>query len=531
MSSLFCKAKTTTIVGILGIICTACGGGGSSTSPPPSSTLTPSSGSVQTVEGTAGQLDFTVAVTGAENRQVVPVVSIDQPVLAVQGAVDTSVANQYTVHLTTSPTLAPGTYQGQITVRLCSDEACTTEYAGGQQLFPYTVTVTLTDWETFQRNAAHSGFVNTQLDPARFAQIWSWSRPAGDPEPIGGINSVATGAGKVFVSKDIYFGQGSLYALNEADGTVSWTYDLGRMASEGPPSYANGSVYVPSTDGAENCVIWAVDATLGTYRFKMPAPGQWSSYFALTTYGGSQLHTSEAGVVYSFADVDGSLQWSAPAGAYDQTTPAADAQYVYQYGISSGHPALNVFDRATGASIASISDPFTTSFSSYSMFSAPMLGGSGNAITFSGTGFSGRAASSSEQYESRILVSYDVANKFYAWRSAYAYLTHPAIANGVIYAARNAPATLDALSEADGHVLWSWTPPAGNTTFHRNIVVTRNLVFVSTDANIYAIDLNTRQPVWQYPQPGMMAISASSTLYIVTGATISDGHLVAIKLK
>jgi len=128
-------------------------------------------------------------------------------------------------------------------------------------------------------------------------------------------------------------------------------------------------------------------------------------------------------------------------------------------------------------------------------------------------------------------VSYNISAKTIAWRSANAYLTHPAIANGVIYAARNSPATLDAMSEADGHILWSWTPPAGNTSFHRNTVVTNNLVFVSTDANVYAIDLNTHQAVWQYAKPGMLAISGSSILYIATGATISDGNLVAIKLK
>jgi len=79
--------------------------------------------------------------------------------------------------------------------------------------------------------------------------------------------------------------------------------------------------------------------------------------------------------------------------------------------------------------------------------------------------------------------------------------------------------------------LWSWTPPTADTSFHRNIVVTRNLAFVSTDANVYAIDLNTHQAVWQYGKPGMLAISAASILYIATGATVSDGNLVAIKLK
>lgn len=58
-------------------------------------------------------------------------------------------------------------------------------------------------WSTFQGNAGHTGFVDTDFDPAAFTKAWSWSRPSGDSEPIGGINSVAAGGGKVFVTKDI----------------------------------------------------------------------------------------------------------------------------------------------------------------------------------------------------------------------------------------------------------------------------------------------------------------------------------------
>jgi outer membrane protein assembly factor BamB len=333
------------------------------------------------------------------------------------------------------------------------------------------------------------------------------------------------------VTKDIYFGQGAIYALNEADGTQAWTYSFGTMASEGPAAYAGGNIYVETTDQAEKCVIWALDAALGTYQNKMSEGCQWSNFFAPTISGGSVLHTAQTGTVYSWAASSGALQWSSPGGAGDQATPGADSNHVYQYGVSSGAPALNIFDPRTGTVTASISDPFTTSFSFNSMFSSPVVGTSGDVISFSGVGFSGRAASSSEQGQSRVLVSYDVANKRVGWRSASAYMTHPALAQGVVYAGGNTPARLDAMSETDGHILWSWSPPAGDSAFHRNMVVTDNLIFVSTDVHVYALDLTTHQVVWQYPSPGMLAISASGVLYIVTGATISDGNLVAVKLK
>ena len=529
----------------------ACGGGGGGSdpvggapgpvvppvlppAPPPaavSSTISPPSASVQAVEGGSAEFAFTVVVTGTPSGTVVPAVSVDGIVVAVEGPVDASVANQYTVHLKTLPTVAPATYVGEVIFRLCTDATCSSVHAGTQQAFAYTASVKLGDWTTFQRDAAHSGFVNVTLDPSRFARIWSWSRPAGDPEPIGGINAVSTGGGSVFVTKDVYFGQGAVYALDENDGSPKWTYAMGPMASTGPAAFSAGMVYAPSTDPAENCVVWAIEATTGLYKFKMPSGCQWSSYFAPTVKDGSVLHTSQAGAIYSFSTGDGSQQWTAAAGAFDQTTPAGDTRYAYQYGSNGTGAALNVYDRATGGSVASIADPFTTTLSCCSMFSAPMLGSMGNAIVFSGGGFSGRAASSSEQFEERILVSYDIARKVYAWRSANAYLAHPAIADGVVYAARNTPPMLDALSEADGRVLWSWPLPSGNASFHRNLVVTRNLVFVSTDANVYAVDLSTHKDVWHYPQPGMLAISGNSVLYVATGATLSDGNLVAIRLK
>jgi outer membrane protein assembly factor BamB len=513
----------------------ACGGGGTDAPPadvsPVTSSVSPAGGSVQVVEGESAPLTFTVTVTGTPSGPVVPVVTGDGVILAATGTVDSPAPNQYTVRLATLPGVEAGTYIGGAVFRLCTDASCSSVHAGTRQLVSYTVDVRLSDWTTFQRNAAHTGYVNKTFDPLRFAMAWSWSRATGDPEPIGGINAVSTGGGKVFVTLDVYFGQGAVYALDEADGSLAWTYALGRMASGGPAAYADNTVYAPSTDPASNCVIWAIDASTGRYRFKMPTACQWSNFFAPTVEGGSVLQTSQAGSVYSFAVADGALQWSMPASASDQTTPAADRRYAYQYGGDASGAALKVFDRATGAAVASIPDPFSSGVAYYSIFSAPVVASSGRVIVFSGNGFSGRAASSSEQFQQRVLVGYDVASRAQAWRSANAYLTHPAVGDGVVYAARNAPASLDALSETDGRLLWSWTLPAGDASFHRNIVLTKNLLFVSTDASVYAVDLLTHKAVWRYPKPGMLAISGGAMLYIATGAVLSDGNLVAIRLN
>lgn len=208
-------------------------------------------------------------------------------------------------------------------------------------------------------------------------------------------------------------------------------------------------------------------------------------------------------------------------------TPAVDDRNVYHHnGVG-----LALIDRTTGlSSTPIIRDPFGSGQGSY--HAAPMIGGRDNVVAYAGGAFSGRASSNVEQYDQRVLSSFNINTNSYEWSTSHAYLTVPAVAEGVIYAARNDPMSLDATDEVTGQVLWSWVPTGGeDTSFHRNTVVTRNLLFVSTDSAVYALDLATRTPVWSYPMPGMLAISADRTLYIATGARESDGRLVAIKLK
>lgn len=188
--------------------------------------------------------------------------------------------------------------------------------------------------------------------------------------------------------------------------------------------------------------------------------------------------------------------------------------------------ALFLIDRVTGTTSATITDPFGSN-PDEDYHGAPMIGGRNNVFTFAGG-----ASSNVEQYEQRVFSSFNINTKSYEWSTSYAYLTAPAVANGLIYAARNSPMSLDAIDEATGKVLWGWAPSGnGDASFHRNIVVTRNILFLSTDKAVYALDLATKMPVWSNPTPGMLAISADRTLYIATGARESTGRLVAVKLK
>ncbi|GFE84355.1 hypothetical protein GCM10011487_63550 [Steroidobacter agaridevorans] len=533
-----------------GLLFAACGGGSGSggSSPPPSSSPPPTpqqpapEPTVQ-VSVTSGNVDldlaegdaFPVKVAATWSATNLPSASsvyfqiadassrfqIHAPQLATAGS-------DFTIE--TAPDVGPGTYEGTLTVRACKDSACAQTYAGTSGSITYALRVSaVADWETHQRDAGHTGYVPIWLNASKFAEAWRWQRPA-DGEPIGGINAVVTSDKTVYLSKDVYFGEGALIALNEEDGLETWRVSFGSVPALGPPAVKGGNVYVATT-GHQDTFLWRFNADTGAFLGKSAFAGQWPhtlnpTVFEDRVYVGAGYY---GGITYSFSTLDGAAVWEyASGGAWDLFTPAVNEQYVYHYNGAS----LHVVDKVTGVAAHTIADPFGGS-SGYAYHGSPMLGSRNNVLAYAGGAFSGRASSSAEHYDQRVLSSFDVsANMRYEWSTSYAYLTAPAIADETIYVARNSPMSLDAIDETTGQIVWSWKPEGqGDSSFHRNIVVTRNLLFVSTDVAVYALDLETREVRWRYPQPGMLAISADRTLYIATGATASDGGLVAVKLQ
>lgn len=432
---------------------------------------------------------------------------------------------QYTLPIANA--LPNGPRSGLITVRACRDALCTQPYRDATMSIAYQLRIErIAEWETHQRNAAHDGYVPITLDYRRFRQAWEWQLPPGT-DVIGGINAVATSDGTVYTSTDVYGSLATLYALDEATGQPRWSQAIGVMPAMNPPAYHDGRVYV-STTGHADTFLWSFDADDGTFRFKNFYNSQWGNSLAPTVYDGQVYNTGQWGI-YAYDRLSGADVWQGSVSDDDMATPAVDENHAYFHTGSS----MKIWDRRTGVVVADISDPLANPANNYKYNGSPILGARDNVIAYAGSSHSGRAAASSEPNIHRVLSSFNIGSRTWEWSTQQAYLTQPALANGVLYAGRNHPMSLDAIDEATGQVLWSWTPPAihGDATFQRNIVATRNLLFVSTNRSVYAIDLATREAVWRYEEPGMLAISANRTLYITTGLYVSDGKLVAIRLQ
>ena len=434
----------------------------------------------------------------------------------------------FSYELPVSADVVPGTRAGIITVRACEDVQCVKPYANASQTLAYTVVVTpMPEWETTQGNAAHNAYVPITLDVAKFAKAWEWNRPT--TGVIGGINAVATVPGLVMVTEDEYAGQPWLYALREKTGETVWKqqFALNLFPHLNPPATSDGKVFVTTT-GHSSTFLWAFDAKDGRPLLQTSFQTQWAQLLAPTIFKGTAYVNSGyfGGVVYSFDAASGQQNWAKSGGTYGMNTPAVDDTFVYVHN-SSG---LSVFGAQDGALVASIGGTSSGGVQT-DYHGAAAIGSHDNILAYMGDALSGRAASSAEPSASRNLRNYSPSTLSVRWTSQKGYKTYPAIANGVVYVASDNPKSFDALDEKTGAVLWSWIPGPSDVTFHRNVVVTNNLVFVSTNRGLYALDLKTHQPVWQTDTPGQLSISGSRMLLVAVGTALSNGKLVAYRTR
>jgi len=331
----------------------------------------------------------------------------------------------------------------------------------------------------------------------------------------------------VYVSTDVYFGDAALVALSEQEGAELWRTEFDDVPALNPPALAESKVIV-ATSGHEDTILWGLSRDGGAVEFQAPFDSQWGHYLAPTVVGNSiyQEGGFYGGLTYSFDTESGAQNFSIGSTAsWSMSTPAADANNVFAY----SRDALSVIDLGGGSAI-SIPDPFGNDESDY--HATTVIGSGRNVLAFSGGAFSGRASSNVEHFGERVISSFDVAAGVHQWATTAEYKTHYAVADGLIYAGKSVPLSLDAIDEATGEVVWSWTPPAADDgSFHRNVVATRNLLFTSTDTKVYAIDRATRAVVWTYNEPGMLAITDNRILLLATGAVESDGRLLAFDLR
>ncbi len=533
------KALMTSVL-LASALC-ACGGGDSSApapAPPPPSPPPPSvkllSGDISriVVGGTSVAIDVSIEPSFTPAGTLYATATDPSGVISPAVAVKPAGAGSYTLSLTSSKSVATGHYTANVTLNLCADAACAvaqqvssigvafdinvmspTSAWPGDKLSTLSSWQGAPDWATFQGNAAHTGHVPVVVNPDRFSARWRTPALTARGSRYDLMDTLASADGKFFVAAS-----NLLYARNEFDGSTVWQYDFSglQFPSVNPPAVANGTVYIAAGQQSST-FMFAFDAATGALRFKAPMSSQWENYLA-PTVGAQGVYTNAGGYggLYGF-DPTGQQMFFAGMAQTSMWTPAVDAGGVYSY--TGGE--LKVVHPSTGAVLQTISDPTFQNYI-YEIGGAPVLGAPGSVFV--------------ANYENSLLnggnigntlTNFSIVRNAIAWQVPGVYPSTPAYAAGILYVANERPMRLEARAEADGALLWSWVPPqAGDTNFKSEVLLTNNLVFVSTNLATYAIDINSHRVVWSYPQVGRLALSKNGVLYIQ-----GTDYLTAINLK
>jgi len=456
----------------------------------------------------------TLFVTASDNASVV------SPAVAVTANADGS----YALALATMNNATRGHYSGDITLKLCADQACATSQTVASVTVPYDLNVVaygtawpgdklttlapwtdVPDWSTFQGNPAHTGYVPVEIKPEQVLPRWK----------TGAISQAAVSsygygygyASTLAAANGIFYGAGDnvLKARKEHDGSLVWSYSVAALAypSVNPPAVANGIVYMAA--GQQNSTtMFAFDAATGTVKFKAPMGSQWDNYLAPVALDDAvYTNAGTYGGLYAFKPTGDQL-FVSNTSQTSMWSPALDASTAYVYNGNT----LSLLDRKTGTVQSTIRD-VNTSYYGYQLNGAPVLGAGGNVFAANyGSAVPGSSAGNE-------LLKFNTAKSFIDWRIKGNYPLTPAYASGVVYAQNLSPYRIEARAEGDGALLWSWVPgPAAETGWSGEPVVTKNLLFVSAIKATYAIDLATHKVVWSYPMVGRLALTRSGILYI-----------------
>jgi len=523
-----------TTISLACLILTACGGGsggggsGSNndnnggTTPPPPVATTPE---VKLLSGTVTRFaaqNSTVAFEVQVKPNFTPTgtlfvnASDKAGVIGPQVAVTAGADGSYVLALETVSDTKPGHYTGDITLKLCADQDCATPQAVSSMTVPYDVTVQgsgtawpgdhltaltpwtdVPDWTTFQGNAAHTGYVPVEIKPEQLLPRWKMGALSQSS------NYYSTNIATLVAADGIFYAAGNnqLKARKEFDGSDVWSYDVSSMTSPwvNPPAVANGIVYMAA--GQQPTTMFGFDAASGAVRFRTPMGSQWSYNYIAPVAVDDAVYTSGGyGGLYGISSAGDQL-FTLSTNTGTTPVPAVDANNVYTFDGS-----LQIIDRKTGKVLNTARDGSNTY--TYQTSGAPVLGAPGS-LFVARYGNAGMYGGTNE------LLRFNTTKSYVDWRIPGTYPLTPAYASGLVYAPNMSPYRIEVRAEGDGALQWFWTPPqAAETGWVGEPLVTKNLLFVSTNVATYAIDLRTHKTVWSYPAGGKLALTRSGVLYI-----------------
>ena len=173
-------------------------------------------------------------------------------------------------------------------------------------------------WPMFRGVPQLTGVANTTL-PDQLDVRWKYDTGEGV------VSTAAIVDGLVYVPSD----EGTLYALNLADGTLKWKYATGEIVESSPTVVESLVIF-----GDDLGIIHACDAKTGTLRWRYETGGRIVS--SANSTDGRIIVGSYDGTLYCLQAADGKLIWKYETEDRVHASPALAAGHV-MVGGCDGH--------------------------------------------------------------------------------------------------------------------------------------------------------------------------------------------------
>lgn len=421
--------------------------------------------------------------------------------------------------------LPVGESDRSLTVHLCVDAACTRFASLTPFVVPYRLRVVADqrpplvggapDWETTQGNYARSGYVPLTVDPARISRRWLWQGPnATTTQPSRGL---VTMNGKALVLSEATTDnpQARLVAIDEASGDEAWRIDLPNTYIGSPLSASAGHVYFLDVDSTPRTWLasHAIADGSNNYRVAYDAVRSVTGAPVVSNgkiFAGYERSGGNGGVVIFSAGTGGAeyyRNFGYPTGGNFAAALLGNVAYA---GSSTSIFGFDITSNSQIAYVQNIPHGMTNSF--------PVVGSSDSLLFLSRT----RESFSYGYTTTNYLMRYGVSAASITWTLEGRFESTPVVHDGVFYISNNETRRIEARSEADGTLLWHWSPHPGVSRFagisngNGNLVLTDNVLFFCADGVTWGLDLASREVVFNHEHAGRLAVSANGILYVAS---------------
>lgn len=366
------------------------------------------------------------------------------------------------------------------------------------------------NWETFQVDAAHTGYVPIEVNPSALALAWEKNLNTDPAYPLTmhDANSfIATDEQLVLGTIKFSLGLILIHSINSKTGEEEWNKTFKSSFIGSSLSYHKGKFFAYTGYAGENTLLSVFNLRDQELTYSLPIP--LASSASVIPYSDA-IYSSNGDKVYSFNDETGMFNWFYTVNNFNgliSAMPAVNEKYV----IVAARNELYVINRLTGKDEFKIAIPqYTDSFPCFN--TSPVISNANHIVL--------------NNIDSH-LTAFDLEKKEVIWSLDDQTRIQPSVDQSEVIVVKNYNRNnhLVALDIQTGKELWTFTPPL-RESFRYFPLITKSLIFISSDNKTYAISRATHELVWEYPEGGQLIMNEHMLYIVDKGIKIS-----AIKLN